>query len=98
MKYAIALALLGIYTIAQSVAYIPQIYKLFKTKKADDLSLPSWLIWFVSDFSYLGYVLLETPEIGLICATLWDIVLILITFVLTLHYQKAKKNRQAGQK
>ena len=98
MKYAIALALLGIYTIAQSIAYIPQIYKLFKTKKADDLSLPSWLIWFVSDFSYLGYVLLETPEIGLICATLWDIVLILITFVLTLHYQKAKKNRQAGQK
>ena len=97
MKYAIALALLGIYTIAQSVAYIPQIYKLFKTKKADDLSLPSWLIWFVSDFSYLGYVLLETPEIGLICATLWDIVLILITFVLTLHYQKAKKNRQAGE-
>ena len=97
MKYAIALALLGIYTIAQSIAYIPQIYKLFKTKKADDLSLPSWLIWFVSDFSYLGYVLLETPEIGLICATLWDIVLILITFVLTLHYQKAKKNRQAGE-
>ncbi len=97
MKYAIALALLGIYTIAQSVAYIPQIYKLFKTKKADDLSLPSWLIWFISDFSYLGYVLLETPEIGLICATLWDIVLILITFVLTLHYQKAKKNRQAGE-
>ncbi len=97
MKYAIALALLGIYTIAQSIAYIPQIYKLFKTKKADDLSLPSWLIWFISDFSYLGYVLLETPEIGLICATLWDIVLILITFVLTLHYQKRKKNRQAGE-
>jgi len=98
MKYAIALALLGIYTIAQSVAYIPQIYKLFKTKKADDLSLPSWLIWFISDFSYLGYVLLETPEIGLICATLWDIVLILITFVLTLHYQKTNKTHPAGQK
>ena len=97
MKYAIALTLLGIYTIAQSIAYMPQIYKLLKTKKADDLSLSSWLIWFVSDFSYLGYILLETPEIGLICATLWDIVLILTTFVLTLHYQTTKKTRQIGE-
>ena len=98
MKYAIALTLLGIYTISQSIAYIPQIYKIIKTKKAYNLSLPSWLIWIVSDFSYIGYVLLETPEIGLICATLWDIVLILTTFVLTLHYQKTNKTYQVGQK
>lgn len=91
MKYAIALILLGIYTITQSIAYIPQIYKLLKTKKADDLSLSGWLIWFVSDFSYLGYILLETPEIGLICATLWDIFLILTTFLLTWLYQTPNK-------
>lgn len=48
MEGIIALALLLVYTICESIAYIPQVVKLVKTKSADDLSITTWLIWFFS--------------------------------------------------
>lgn len=41
MKETIAFVFLSIYTILEFVAYIPQIVKILKTKRADDLSLTS---------------------------------------------------------
>ena len=66
MKEIIAYAFLSVYTILEFVAYIPQIIKILKTRHADDLSLTSWFVWITTDLSYLGYVLLETPEVGVI--------------------------------
>ena len=94
MKETIALVFLSVYTVLEFVAYIPQIVKILKTKRADDLSLTSWFVWITTDLSYLGYVLLETPQFGVIFITLLDLVFILTVFMLTAYYQKHHRRRK----
>lgn len=93
MKITIALVLLSIYTILEFVAYMPQIIKLLRTKSADDLSLTSWFTWITADLSYLAYVLLESPEIGVIFIATLDLVFLVFVFCLTAYYQKHRKRK-----
>ncbi len=88
MKETIAVGLLSVYSVLEFVAYIPQIVKILKTKHADDLSLTSWFVWIATDLSYLGYILLETPQFGVIFIALLDLVFIITVFMLTMYYQK----------
>lgn len=94
MKETIAYAFLSVYTILEFVAYIPQIVKILKTKHADDLSLLSWFVWIVTDLSYLGYVLLETPEVGVIFIATLDLSFIITVFLLTAYYQKHSRKKK----
>jgi len=94
MKEMIALVLLSIYTILVFVAYIPQAVKILKTKQADDLSLGSWFVWIVTDLSYLGYILLATPQAGIIFIATLDLIFVLSMFFLTAYYQKHSKRRK----
>ncbi len=94
MKETIAIGLLSVYTILEFVAYIPQIVKILKTKHADDLSLLSWFVWITTDLSYLGYVLLETPQFGVVFIALLDLFFIISVFVLTMYYQKHNKRKK----
>ena len=94
MKEIIAYAFLSVYTILEFVAYIPQIIKILKTRHADDLSLTSWFIWITTDLSYLGYVLLETPEVGVIFIAILDLIFIVTVFLLTAYYQKHNKRKK----
>ena len=91
MKSTIALILLSIYTVSEFFAYLPQIVKLIKTKSADDISLASWLVWIVSGLCYLIYVLMESPEPGIIFAATLNLFFVVFVFCLTIHYQKRKK-------
>ena len=95
MKEIIALVCLSIYTILQLIACIPQIVKILRTKRADDLSLMSWLFWITTDLSYLGYVLLKSPEIGVIFIAMLDLVSNMTVFILTAYYQKHNKRRKS---
>ena len=94
MKETIAIGLLSVYSVLEFVAYIPQIVKILKTKHADDLSLMSWFVWIATDLSYLGYVLLETPQFGVIFIALLDLVFIMTVFMLTMYYQKYNKRKK----
>lgn len=94
MKDAIAYALLSVYTVLEVIAYTPQLIKLLKTKSADDLSCTSWLTWFVADACYLSYVLLESPDLGVIFICSLDLAFIISVFFLTIYYQKHKKHRR----
>ncbi len=94
MKEIIAYAFLSVYTVLEFVAYIPQIVKILKTRHADDLSLTSWFVWITTDLSYLGYVLLETPQFGVIFIATLDLVFIVTVFLLTAYYQKHNKRRK----
>lgn len=94
MKETIAIGLLSVYSVLEFVAYIPQIVKILKTKHADDLSLMSWFVWITTDLSYLGYVLLETPQFGVIFIALLDLVFIMTVFMLTMYYQKHNKRKK----
>ena len=101
MKLTIALILLSIYTVLEFVAYMPQIIKLLKTKRADDLSLMSWFVWITADLSYLAYVLLESPQAGVIFIAVLDLVFLISVFLLTRYYQRhspRKNKRRKPQK
>ena len=73
---------------------MPQIVKLIKTKSADDLSLTSWLTWFIADSCYLIYVLLESPDIGVIFIVSLDLAFIISIYFLTIYYQNRKKHKK----
>ena len=94
MKGIIALSLLFIYTVCEYTAYIPQIVKLVKTKSADDLSVATWLTWVVSGVCYLVYVLLESPEAGVIYIASMNLIFMMVVCVLTMYYQKNEKIRK----
>lgn len=91
MNITISFILLSIYTVLEFIAYMPQIIKILKTKSADDLSLTSWLTWITADICYLLYVLLESPDIGVVFIATLDLVFLFIVFFLTRYYQKHKK-------
>ena len=91
MKATIALILISVCTIAELIAYLPQVVKILKTKSADDLSLSSWLIWVVADICYLAYVLLESPEVGVVFLAVLSLTLVLLVFGLTFFYQNRKR-------
>ena len=90
-KSMIAFALLSVYTTLEIISYMPQIIKIIKTKSADDLSLASWASWVISDLCYLGYVLLESPEIGVIFTAVLSLSFVILVYVLTAYYQKQNK-------
>lgn len=94
MKTTIAFIFLSIYTVLEFVAYVPQIVKILKRKSADDLSLLYYFTWIVADLCYFGYVLLETPALGLIFIISLDLVFLLFVFGLTRYYQKHKKQKK----
>ena len=93
MKSIIALVLISIVTFLEIFAYMPQIIKLFKTKSAEDLSIASWLTWVISDVCYLVYVLMESPEIGVVFTASLSLFLVIFVFVLTMYYQKYGKHK-----
>ena len=93
MKITIALVLLSVYTVLEFIAYMPQIIKLLKTKRADDLSLTSWFVWITADLCYLAYVLLESPEVGVIFICALDLMFLFFVFGLTVCYQKRRKRK-----
>lgn len=94
MKSIIALTLIVVCTICNIVAYWPQFVQLIKTKSADDINLYSWVIWITSEVSYLAYILLETPEAGLILLQSTILSMSIIMFSLTKYYQKHKKQKR----
>ena len=94
MREKIALILLVVYTICEVIAYLPQMIKLIKTRSADDLSITSWLIWVISGVCYLAYVLLSSPEIGVIYIASMNLVFMMTVYVLTVYYQRKSKKSQ----
>ena len=85
MEELILIITMWIVTICTYISYIPQIVKLIKTKKSEDLSIISWLLWTVSSLANLIYsIVLGRTE--LIIASISELLLILVTLILTVYY------------
>lgn len=91
MKDIIAIILFAICTVLNIIAYLPQIIQLIKTKSAEDISLSTWLIWIFSGVCYIGYIILRTPEIGILTMEFFLLFMLIFTACLTAHYKKHKK-------
>ena len=80
--------LLGIVSLCTLISYLPQAIKLIKTKKSNDLSTTSWIIWVVSSFSYLLYAFLCSNEFMLKFETVLEFSFCLLILILTIYYRK----------
>ena len=86
MREMVLIVTMWIVTICTYVSYAPQIIKLIKTKKAEDLSVMSWMLWTVSAFANLLYSLL-LGRCELIIASISEFLLIVTTLFLTVRYK-----------
>lgn len=94
-EYALSITMIVV-TICAFVSYIPQIVKTIKTKSSDDLSTCTWILWTLSSSCETIYsILLERPE--LIFASASELLLIIITLILSLVY-KSKPETQDSSK
>lgn len=83
--------LLSVVSLCTLISYLPQSIKLIKTKKSNDLSITSWIIWVVSSFSYSLYAFLCSDEFMLKFETTLEFSFCLLILLLTIKYRKNKK-------
>lgn len=86
MKDMMLVILMGTVTVCSYISYIPQITKLIQTKKAEDLSICSWVLWTISALADLLYSVI-LGRVELILASASEAMLIFITLILTIYYE-----------
>ena len=84
--------LLGIVSVCTFIWYFPQTVKLLKTKKSDDLSISSWILWVISSISYTTYAICVSKDAMLIFETSLELFFCLLILLLTIRY----KNKLEG--
>ncbi len=82
--------LLGIVSICTMISYLPQTIKLIKTKKSNDLSINSWILWVTSSLAYTLYAVLCSKDFMLIFETSLELAFCLIILLLALKYKNNK--------
>ncbi len=82
--------LLGIVSICTMISYLPQTIKLIKTKKSNDLSINSWILWVTSSLAYTLYAVLCSKDFMLIFETSLELTFCLIILLLALKYKNNK--------
>lgn len=84
MKEVVLVTTMWVVTICTYISYIPQIRKLLKTKKSEDLSIGSWVLWTVSSLANLIYSII-LGRFELILAGVSEFLLILATLLCIYH-------------
>lgn len=82
--------LLGVVSLCTLISYLPQTIKLIKTKKSDDISIASWLLWVTSSFAYTLYAILVSKDFMLIFETSLELTFCLIILILSGIYRRNK--------
>jgi len=80
--------LLGIVSFCTFISYFPQTIKLIKTKKSEDLSIKSWILWVTSSLAYTLYAILISKDFMLIFETCLELFFCLLILILALVYKK----------
>lgn len=79
--------LLGIVSLCTIISYVPQIIKLIKTKKSDDISSSSWMLWVISSLAFTLYTLIITKDLMLIFKALLELMFCSVILLLSLIYK-----------
>lgn len=82
--------LLGIVSFCTFISYLPQTIKLLRTKKSEGLSIQSWILWVISNFSYTLYAILVSKDCMLIFETSLELFFCLLILILTILYRNNK--------
>ena len=84
--------LLGIVSLCTFISYFPQTIKLIMTKKSEDLSIKSWILWVTSSIAYTLYAILISKDFMLIFETCLELFFCLLILILALVYRKHVRN------
>ncbi len=82
--------LLTIVSFCTFISYLPQVLKLIKGKKSEDISIHSWILWVVSSLSYTIYAIVVSKDIMLIFETSLEFIFCLLILLLSIKYRKVK--------
>ena len=89
MELVLYLLMVGT-TLTMYISYVPQIVKIIKTKKSDDISATSWVLWVTATTLDVIYaILLRRPELMLASISEW--VLNATVLLLCIKY-RSKRN------
>ena len=80
--------LLVIVSMCTFSSYFPQIIKLVKTRKSEDLSIQSWMLWVLSSFSYTLYAVIVSKDFMLVFETSLELTFCVIILLLAIKYKK----------
>lgn len=86
--------LLGIVSVCTLISYLPQTIKLIKTKKSEDISIASWVIWVVSSFAYTLYAILISKDFMLIFETSLELTFCVWILILSILFKKNDKKHE----
>lgn len=76
-----------IVTVCDYISYAPQLLKLIKTKKSEDISVGSWILWTISSICDAAYAIL-LGRYELIVASSSGLALNGLVLILTIYYGK----------
>lgn len=79
--------LLAIVSICTFISYFPQTVKLIKTKKSEDLSIQSWILWVTSSLAYTIYAVIVSKDFMLIFETSLELAFCLVILILAIKYK-----------
>lgn len=90
MKDTIALIIFYIVSVAEVIIYIPQIYKLIKTKHSEDISQISQTIGLTMSGLWLAYWILTDITLGQLIVQVIIVIEVLLQFILVKLYAKKR--------
>lgn len=67
---------------------MPQLIKLAKTKRSEDLSVWSWILWVANGAAYAGYAVFFSSDFLLKVAAVMEFSFCVAILTLTLKYRK----------
>ena len=82
--------LILVVNVCSFVSYLPQIVKLLRTKKSEDIAVSTWILWMISGLCYLLYTL-GVGDIGLILTCVVQFVLDSTVTFLSWKYRHGPK-------
>lgn len=80
-------SLLAIVSICTFLSYFPQVVKLLKTKKSEDISSLSWVLWLISSNAYTVYAFVVSRDLMLIFETCLESGFCLTILILSIKYR-----------
>ncbi len=84
--------LLIIVSVCTFLSYFPQIIKCLKTKKGEDLSVWSWILWVVSSLAYTLYAILCNDSFMMIFETAMELLFCAIILICAIVFRKKKSD------
>lgn len=74
------------------ISYLPQTIKLIKTKRSDDISDATWLLFSITASLYLIMFILEQASLKLIILQVIEVSFCWLTTILSIIFKKGKGN------